>query len=444
MKDAIHDTLSGRTVAVGSTRGNYAAAAFDSNGNLMWIVELNPNAGGWQMAASVALMPDQSVAVAGVSGEDILIARIAHDGDTFWTRCIDQDGGYYGYDIATDVDGSIYVTAGAGIDNQHLRTLALTSDGDLKWQRDYGTGQSWSGAVIADRRGRVFVTGATPTTGQTFEDCVTLCYDTAGTLLWEREADGFNEYWYSGGVEVLVDDSGNVYTACHCNSSADSLDDYDYAIVTYKPDGELRWFQTYGIPGIGSEIATDMKLIGDETRVRLTGYAGTLTYDSLGNLLDVWSTDGVSMAIGSDGRVSFVDDGLRTMLVGPQGDSLWARQCGFAWSAAHVQFMSDGDIVTAGTVYNPDIGDFEWLIVRYHPCICGPQADLDSTGTVDAVDLALVIDIVFFGAPDVQDQECTTTRSDFNADGLVDAVDLAFLIDHVFYGAYGPANPCNG
>ncbi|MEW5874746.1 MAG: dockerin type I domain-containing protein [Candidatus Zixiibacteriota bacterium] len=75
-------------------------------------------------------------------------------------------------------------------------------------------------------------------------------------------------------------------------------------------------------------------------------------------------------------------------------------------------------------------------------CDCPYQSDLDSNGSVDAVDLAGEIDVVFFGEGDPQDPDCPATRSDFNADGTPDAVDLALLIDHVFFGGSGPISPC--
>jgi len=77
------------------------------------------------------------------------------------------------------------------------------------------------------------------------------------------------------------------------------------------------------------------------------------------------------------------------------------------------------------------------------PCVCARQSDIDANTFVDAVDLAFVIDIVFFGASDVQDPACPRTRADFDANGFADAVDLAFLIDHVFFGQAGPCDPCN-
>ena len=58
-------------------------------------------------------------------------------------------------------------------------------------------------------------------------------------------------------------------------------------------------------------------------------------------------------------------------------------------------------------------------------CFCFNEGDLDGDSFFDAVDLAFVIDIVFFGQPDVLDPGCPMTRSDFNCDGFADAVDLA-------------------
>jgi hypothetical protein len=104
--------------------------------------------------------------------------------------------------------------------------------------------------------------------------------------------------------------------------------------------------------------------------------------------------------------------------------------------------LSTYALKTAGNLaeYQP-----EWYGATMHvvpPCACAFQADMDGDGAVNAVDLAIEIDVVFFGAADVQDPSCLATRADFNADSTVDAVDLALLIDHVFFGGAGPADPC--
>jgi len=53
-----------------------------------------------------------------------------------------------------------------------------------------------------------------------------------------------------------------------------------------------------------------------------------------------------------------------------------------------------------------------------------------------------LVDIIFFGASGFSDTYCPSTRADFNADQQDDAVDLALMIDHVFFGGAGPADPC--
>jgi len=86
--------------------------------------------------------------------------------------------------------------------------------------------------------------------------------------------------------------------------------------------------------------------------------------------------------------------------------------------------------------------DAEQEIYYDRVCSCPFQADLDGDTFINAVDLAIEIDIVFFSAADIQDPDCPTTRADFNADGVPDAVDLALLIDHVFFSGSGPVSPC--
>lgn len=74
---------------------------------------------------------------------------------------------------------------------------------------------------------------------------------------------------------------------------------------------------------------------------------------------------------------------------------------------------------------------------------CDNQCDTEPDGVLTAVDLAVMIDIVFFAGIDPQDPECPATRFDFDCTGSVDAVDLAKMIDHVFFAGAGPCNPCD-
>ncbi|GAB4318534.1 MAG: hypothetical protein Kow0074_07790 [Candidatus Zixiibacteriota bacterium] len=76
------------------------------------------------------------------------------------------------------------------------------------------------------------------------------------------------------------------------------------------------------------------------------------------------------------------------------------------------------------------------------PCSCPLQADLNADSFLDAVDLNLLIEVLFFNGADTQDPDCPTPRSDVNNDGISDAVDMNYMIDLLFFGGPNPVNPC--
>jgi len=75
-------------------------------------------------------------------------------------------------------------------------------------------------------------------------------------------------------------------------------------------------------------------------------------------------------------------------------------------------------------------------------CDCPYRCDFNEDGFIDALDLAFVIDIVFFGQPDTWDPYCPTTRADFTGDGFADNLDVALMVDYCFFGGDPPAQPC--
>ncbi len=75
-------------------------------------------------------------------------------------------------------------------------------------------------------------------------------------------------------------------------------------------------------------------------------------------------------------------------------------------------------------------------------CDCPLQADITGDAIRDAVDLNMLINIIFFNAPDVQDPQCPNTRSDLNCDTFADAVDLNLMIELLFFNGPEPCDPC--
>jgi hypothetical protein len=111
-----------------------------------------------------------------------------------------------------------------------------------------------------------------------------------------------------------------------------------------------------------------------------------------------------------------------------------------AWSEGTVTFTTDTD--------GDGVADIEDNCPTYpNPGQegCASHGDVaGDDGALDAVDLQVLIDHIFFGGADpTTDQGCPhIDRGDFNCDGSDDAIDLSHLIDHVFFGGAGPCNPC--
>jgi len=75
-------------------------------------------------------------------------------------------------------------------------------------------------------------------------------------------------------------------------------------------------------------------------------------------------------------------------------------------------------------------------------CLCPSQADYDKDGFLTALDLGSLIDVLFAGKPEEQDEFCPTSRGDFDGDGFPTALDLGGLIDHLFAGGNPPVDIC--
>lgn len=156
---------------------------------------------------------------------------------------------------------------------------------------------------------------------------------------------------------------------------------------------------------------------------------------------------------------------------------IWATAWKTAEDSYRVQVSTDPDfsdiildVVSDTNVYRENdylaFGTLYWRVKAYGPnefglpdstefsapayfeqdveifCECLHQGDHDSDGFTTALDLALQIDILFSGHPDIQDPLCITTRADLDCDGFATALDLSRMIDYLFAGGPGPCDPC--
>ncbi len=175
---------------------------------------------------------------------DVFIAKLDTNGNWQWAKQVEGTWDDYGYDIAVDEYGNVYITGefggyGSGTADFGTTTLASQGRADIfvarldtngNWQWAKRAGGSWYDkgyGVSVDRDGNTYITGrfrytadfgTTTLTSQGYLDVFIAKLDTNGNWQWAKQAGGTN---YDIGRDVAVDDDGNIYITGGFNGTAD-------------------------------------------------------------------------------------------------------------------------------------------------------------------------------------------------------------------------------
>lgn len=130
-----------------------ALFCFDENGDSLWFKTYpTPEYDGFN---GMAALPDGGTCLVGVQDggfTDIYVVRTDPNGDTLWTRTHGGTTSETGYSIAPTADFGFAVGAGRWNTNDDIATLLLKIDqnGDLVWQRTYGTPWRDNGCSVTE------------------------------------------------------------------------------------------------------------------------------------------------------------------------------------------------------------------------------------------------------------------------------------------------------
>ncbi len=278
----------------------------------------------------------------------------------------------YGYAVATDVNGNVYVAgrsevADASPDNEHV-VLKYDSSGNEQWAYHHGASllqPSTVKDVVVDDDGNVYVAALGNYTGDPLNayNCVVriLKLDLQGNLLWEYlygEENFRNEPW-----DLDLDAIGNVYVT-------GGMADYGpYMTIKLDPEGNLQWETIYD-----DELSVYAMKVDGEGNVHLGG-AGSigivaLKYDTDGNLLWEAEYDGhegqdQANAIDIDGSGNvfltgksrynsyYYDSEYVTLKYDSEGTFLWSAVLGVypdrGWNEAQdIMVDSQGNAIVTG------------------------------------------------------------------------------------------------
>ncbi|MBN8584035.1 MAG: SBBP repeat-containing protein [Ignavibacteria bacterium] len=271
-------------------------------------------------AGFIAADKQGNIIVTGVTnsegkGDDITTIKYNKDGKQVWLNVFDGSGNYNDRPagIAVDNSGNIYITGsstGSGGTSTDLITLKYGYDGNLLWSKVFASagGLLDEGSSIAvDANGDVYVTGTAAhiVTENSGQDWITIKYNTNGEIIWQK---AYDDNISNDKAETLtIDNEGNVYVAGRCNAPA-----YHIGIAKYDREGNLLWITKYD-GELNSHDKPAEILVDASGNVYTAGYSSEANKDLLvikldhsGNIL--WKKTFNGTANGSDEANNLVTD----------------------------------------------------------------------------------------------------------------------------------------
>ena len=312
-----------------------------------------------------------------------------------WVKTINGpiNGNDNAHDVAVDPSGNIYVTGWIEFSsgNQDYYTIKYSPEGDTLWTRRYGGAANqgdYGYAIAVDDAGNVYVTGQSVQSGSLF-DLVTIKYNTNGDELWLNAWSGPTNY-SSYGYSVAVDVSGNVYVT---GFTSDGLTSGEFITIKYNESGSEQWAKLYKGPGIsidyGNCIAAD-----DAGNSYVAGWSGgvnnlhdmtTIKYNPDGDTLWVRRYNGSAddndyaywLALDPSGNVFVTgqsvetgsDNDITTIKYSNDGDMLWIQHFngslnGYDAGQA-VAVDADGNAYVTGN--STGSGGLNGITIKYSP-----------------------------------------------------------------------------
>ena len=192
---------------------DYMVALLDAkDGRTVWVknLDLGPN----DLAARIACDAKDNLAVVGMHGEnaanpDIVIVKLAPNGDTVWTRRYDSGGSDEPGDIAFDGFGNIIATGTARVgDSTRCVIIEYAPNGDLIRKLAYGTvAQATGRGIFVTRDSDIYITGSLlRQDGKS--DILAFQYRPDAVSVWQKQ---YSPGPSSEGIDLVV--NGDVYTA---------------------------------------------------------------------------------------------------------------------------------------------------------------------------------------------------------------------------------------
>lgn len=265
-------------IFLGISFWNYSTFSMDTqvvkiNGNREYILNFTWGSDRLDILTGLTLDLDGNIFIGGytsIFGEDdhdVFIVKFDQNGTPIWNVTWGGEGKDYGFDIATDSEGNVYLVGRKGLNDWDPFLVKYNSLGDYQWNQTF-EGESCRGIAI-DNLDNIYVAGSN-----------LIKWNKSGDLQWV--ADSGNYY------DVNVDSDNDVYVVEFTEDS------YGYDQITTKKfniNGVYQWSHTWRGPysqSRGYELALDK-----EGNIYICGFSQFNPYGWTDYLLLIYNNSGV-------------------------------------------------------------------------------------------------------------------------------------------------------
>jgi len=328
--------------------GSELSSYFMLNVNVYWQKKIGGT--GYDYGTAIAVDGSGNVYLNGnqasdvYGGDDFGVIKLDSSGNLLWQKKIGGISYDYGYAIAVDGDGNVYLNGYQLSDvygNNDYGVIKLDSSGDIVWQKKIGGISTDQGYAIAvDVSGNVYLNGNQASDSYGSYDYGVIKLNSSGDIVWQKKIGGTAN---DSGRAIAVDGSGNVYL--NGNQGSDSYGSYDYGVIKLDPNGNILWQKKIG--GTGGDYGLAIAVDGSGN-VYLNGNQGSDVYgnndygviklDPNGNIL--WQKK-IGGSSADNGHAIAVDGSGNVYLNGQQASDVY----GGSYDYGVIKLDSSGDIV---------------------------------------------------------------------------------------------------
>lgn len=172
-------------------------------------------------------------------GDAVLLSKFSSSGICIWNTTWDPGDYNYGYDVAIDNEGFVYVVGATKKEGNYDAVLIkFDQDGNEIWNETWGAIESdYALALTIDSENNIYVTGYTYN-GINTEDVFILKYNSSSSLQW---SDIWGYGFYNKGYDIAIDQQGNIYI------TGVSKVPYDYLLMLkYNSSGDIDKSKVFG------------------------------------------------------------------------------------------------------------------------------------------------------------------------------------------------------